>query len=157
MAVKPIPEGYRTVTPYLAVDDAAEAIEYYKKAFGAKERGRMEAPDDKIGHAELEIGDSLVMLSDPFPQATTRTPKELGGTSASVFLYVDDVDAVVKRAVDAGATVTMEVADQFWGDRFGSVQDPFGHSWSIATHVEDVPPEEMAERAKKAMAAMSSS
>lgn len=156
MAVKPIPEGYRTVTPYLAVDDAAEAIEYYKKAFGAKERGRMETPDGKIGHAELEIGDSLVMLSDPIPEATTRTPKELGGTSASVFLYVEDVDAVVKRAVDAGATVTMEVADQFWGDRFGSVQDPFGHSWSIATHVEDVPPEEMAERAKKAMAAMSS-
>ena len=157
MAVKPIPEGYRTVTPYLAVDDAAEAIEYYKKAFGAKERGRMETPDGKIGHAELEIGDSLVMLSDPIPEATTRTPKELGGTSASVFLYVEDVDAVVKRAVDAGATVTMEVADQFWGDRFGSVQDPFGHSWSIATHVEDVPPEEMAERAKTAMAAMSSS
>ena len=156
MAVKPIPEGYRTVTPYLAVDDAAEAIEYYKKAFGAKERGRMETPDGKIGHAELEIGDSLVMLSDPIPEATTRTPKELGGTSASVFLYVEDVDAVVKRAVDAGATVTMEVADQFWGDRFGSVQDPFGHSWSIATHVEDVPPEEMAERAKTAMAAMSS-
>ena len=156
MAVKPIPEGYRTVTPYLAVDDAAEAIEYYKKAFGAKERVRMETPDEKIGHAELEIGDSLVMLSDPIPEATTRTPKELGGTSASVFLYVEDVDAVVKRAVDAGATVTMEVADQFWGDRFGSVQDPFGHSWSIATHVEDVPPEEMAERAKRAMAAMSS-
>ena len=97
------------------------------------------------------------MLSDPIPEATTRTPKELGGTSASIFLYVEDVDAVVKRAVDAGATVTMEVADQFWGDRFGSVQDPFGHSWSIATHVEDVPPEEMPERAKKAMAAMSSS
>jgi PhnB protein len=156
MAVKPIPEGYHTVTPYLAVDDAAEAIEYYKKAFGAKERGRMEAPGGKIGHAELEIGDSLVMLSDPFPQATTRTPKELGGTTTSVFMYVEDVDAVVKQAVDAGATVTMEVADQFWGDRFGSVQDPFGHLWSIATHVEDVPPEEMAERAKAAMAAMAS-
>jgi len=156
MATKPIPEGYNTVTPYLAVDDAAAAIEYYKKAFGATERARMEAPNGKIGHAELEVGDSLVMLSDPFPQATTRTPKELGGTSASVFLYVEDVDAVVKQAVEAGATITMEVADQFWGDRFGSVQDPFGHSWSIATHVEDVPPEEMAERAKKAMAAMSS-
>jgi len=156
MAVKPIPEGYHTVTPYLAVDGAAEAIEYYKKAFGAKERGRMEAPDGTIGHAELEIGDSLVMLSDPFPQATTRTPKELGGTSASVFMYVEDVDAVVKQAVEAGATVTMEVEDQFWGDRFGTVQDPFGHLWSIATHVEDVPPEEMAERAKAAMAAMSS-
>lgn len=156
MAVKPIPDGYRTVTPYLVVDDAAEAIDYYTKAFGAKERGRMEAPGGKIGHAELEIGDSLVMLSDPFPQATTRTPKELGGTSASVFLYVEDVDAVVKQAVDAGATITMEVEDQFWGDRFGTIQDPFGHLWSIATHVEDVPPEEMAERAKAAMAAMSS-
>jgi PhnB protein len=156
MATQPIPEGYRTVTPYLAVDDAAEAIEYYTKAFGAKERARMETPDGKIGHAELEIGDSLVMLSDPFPQASTRSPKELGGTSVSVFMYVEDVDAVVKQAVDAGAKVTMEVADQFWGDRFGSVMDPFGHLWSIATHVEDVPPEEMAERAKAAMAAMSS-
>lgn len=157
MATKPIPEGYHTVTPYLAVDDAAQAIEYYKKAFGAKERARMETPDGNIGHAELEIGDSLVMLSDPFPQASTRPPKELGGTTASVFMYVDDVDSFVQRAVDAGATITMEVADQFWGDRFGSVQDPFGHSWGIATHVEDVPPEEMAERAKTAMAAMSSS
>jgi PhnB protein len=156
MAVKPIPEGYHTVTPYLAVDDAVEAIEYYKNAFGATERVRMEAPGGKIGHAELEIGDSLVMLSDPLPQFSTRPPKELGGTSVSVFMYVEDVDAVVKRAVDAGATITMEVADQFWGDRFGSVQDPFGHLWSIATHVEDVPPEEMAERAKAAMAAMSS-
>jgi PhnB protein len=154
MATKPIPEGYHTVTPYLAVDDASQAIEYYKKAFGAKERVRMEAPGGKIGHAELEIGDSLVMLSDPFPQATTRPPKELGGTSASVFMYVEDVDAFVKRAVDEGATMTMEVTDQFWGDRFGSVTDPFGHSWSIATHVEDVPPEEMAERAKQAMAEM---
>jgi PhnB protein len=156
MAVKPIPDGYHTVTPYLAVDGAAEAIEYYKKAFDAKELARMETPDGKIGHAELQIGDSLVMLADPFPQATTRTPKELGGTSAGVFMYVEDVDAVVERAVAAGATITMDVADQFWGDRFGSVTDPFGHSWSIATHVEDVPPEEMAERAKKAMAAMSS-
>jgi PhnB protein len=156
MATKPIPEGYQTVTPYLAVDDAAQAIEYYQRAFGAKERVRMDTPDGKIGHAELEIGDSLVMLSDPFPQASTRPPKELGGTSVSVFMYVEDVDTVVKQAVSAGATITMEVADQFWGDRFGSIQDPFGHSWSIATHVEDVSPEEMAERAKEAMAAMSS-
>jgi PhnB protein len=156
MAVKPIPEGYHTVTPYLAVDDAAAAIEYYKKAFGAKERVRMNAPDGKIGHAELEIGDSLVMLSDPFPQASTKPPKELGGTSASVFMYVEDVDAVVKQAVDAGATIEMAIANQFWGDRFGTVADPFGHLWSIATHVEDVPPEEMAERAKAAMAAVSS-
>jgi PhnB protein len=156
MATQPIPEGYHTVTPYLAVEDATEAIEYYTKAFDAKERVRMETPDGKVGHAELEIGDSLVMLSDPFPQASTKPPNELGGTSVSVFMYVEDVDAVVKRAVDAGAMVTMEVADQFWGDRFGSVKDPFGHLWSIATHVEDVPPEEMAERAKAAMAAMSS-
>jgi PhnB protein len=156
MAVKPIPDGYHTVSPYLAVEDAAAAIEYYKKAFGATERVRMDAPGGTIGHAELEIGDSVVMLSDPFPQATTRPPSELGGTSASVFMYVEDVDAVVRKAVDAGATVEMEVADQFWGDRFGTVKDPFGHLWSIATHVEDVPPEEMAERAKQAMAAMAS-
>ena len=156
MATKPIPEGYHTVSPYLAVDDAARAIEYYLKAFGAKELVRMEAPGGKVGHAELELGDSRIMLSDPFPQASTRPPKELGGTSASVFMYVEDVDAAVKRAVDAGATVTMEVANQFWGDRFATITDPFGHVWSIATHVEDVPPEEMAERAKAAMAAMGS-
>jgi PhnB protein len=156
MAVQPVPDGYHTVSPYLAVEDAATAIDYYKKAFGATERVRMEAPDGKIGHAELEIGDSIVMLADPFPQASTKPPHELGGTSAGVFLYVEDVDAVVKRAVDAGATVTMEVADQFWGDRFGTVTDPFGHVWSVATHIEDVPPAEMAERAKAAMAAMAS-
>jgi PhnB protein len=156
MAVRPIPEGYHSVTPYLTVDNAAKAIEHYAKAFGAKERVRMDAPGGKIGHAELEIGDSLVMLSDALPQFAARPPKELGGTSASVFLYVQDVDEVVKQAVDAGATVEMEVADQFWGDRFGTVRDPFGHLWSIATHVEDVPPEEVAERAKAAMAAIGS-
>jgi PhnB protein len=155
MAVNPIPEGYHAA-PYLAVDDADAAIEYYRKAFGAKERVRMEAPGGRVGHAELEIGDSIVMLADPFPQGSTHPPKELGGTTVSVFMYVEDVDAVVKRAVDEGASVTMEVADQFWGDRFGSIVDPFGHSWSFATHVEDVPPEEVAERAKAAMAAMSS-
>ena len=155
MAVQPIPDGYHSVTPYLAVEDAAAAIDYYKQAFGARERVRMDAPGGKIGHAELEIGDSLVMLSDPFPQSSAQPPRELGGTSSSVFLYVEDVDTVVQRAVDAGATVTMEVEDQFWGDRFGTITDPFGHVWSIATHVEDVPPEEMAERAKAAMAAMS--
>jgi PhnB protein len=154
MAIQPIPEGYSTISPYLAVDDAAEAIEYYKKAFGAEETERMEAPGGKIGHAELKIGDSHVMLSDPFPQASTTPPKELGGTSASIFMYVEDVDAVVQKAVDAGATVTMEVEDQFWGDRFGSITDPFGHNWSIATHVEDLTPEEIEERGKAAMAAM---
>jgi PhnB protein len=155
MSVKPIPEGYHSVAPYLTVDDAAAAIEFYKDAFGANERTRMDAPDGKIGHAEIEIGDAIVMLSDAFPQFATRSPKELGGTSVGVFMYVEDVDAVVKQAVAAGATVTREVEDQFWGDRYGSVQDPFGHVWSIATHVEDVPPEEMAERVKAAMAAMS--
>ena len=154
MSVQPVPQGYHTLIPYLAVDDAAKAIEYYTTAFGAKERARMDGPDGKIGHAELEIGDSLVMLSDAFPDATTRPPTELGGASASVFMYVENVDDVVRQAVDAGATVTMEVADQFWGDRFGTVSDPFGHSWSIATHVEDLTPEEIAERAKQAMAAM---
>jgi PhnB protein len=156
MATKPIPDGYHTLTPYLAVDDAAAAIEYYMQAFGAKERVRMDGPDGKIAHAELEIGDSLVMLSDPFAQSDTRSPKELGGTTGGVFMYVEDVDKTVEKAVEAGATVTMEIADQFWGDRFGSIVDPFGHHWSIATHVEDVPPDEMAERAKQAMAAMSS-
>jgi PhnB protein len=156
MATKPIPEGYHTLSSYLAVEDAASAMEYYAKAFGAKEVVRMDAPGGKIGHAELAIGDSRIMLSDPFPQSSTRPPKELGGTTGSMFMYVDDVDAVVKQAVDAGATVTMEVADQFWGDRFGTITDPFGHVWSIATHVEDVPPEEMAERAKTAMAATGS-
>jgi PhnB protein len=155
MATKPIPEGYRTVTPYLAVDDAAAAIEYYKKAFGAKESVRMDGPENRIAHAELEIGDSRIMLSDPFPHASTKPPHELRGTSVSIFMYVEDVDSVVKQAVDAGATITMEVADQFWGDRMGSIVDPFGHSWSLGTHVEDVPPEEMEERAKAAMASMS--
>ena len=152
---KPIPDGYYTVTPYLAVQGAADAIDWYKEAFGATERGRMDMPDGSIAHAEIKIGDSIVMISDPFPQSTVKSPKELGGTSASIFLYVEDVDAVVKQAVDAGATMTMEVADQFWGDRFGTVSDPFGHTWSVATHIEDLTPEEIAERGKAAMAAMS--
>jgi PhnB protein len=151
-----IPEGYQTLTPYLTVDDAAAAIAFYGRAFGAKERTRMAGPDGKIAHAELEIGDSVVMLSDPFPQFATKSPKELGGTSVGVFMYVENVDDVFRQAVDVGATPLREPEDQFWGDRFGSVTDPFGHSWQIATHVEDVPPEEMAERAKTAMAAMSS-
>jgi PhnB protein len=154
MAVKPIPEGYHTLSPALAVDNASEAIEFYKRAFGAKERSRMPAPDGLIAHAELEIGDSVVMLADPFPQSTARPPKEIGGTSVGLFIYVEDVDAVVKQAADAGAMVTMEPDDMFWGDRFGAVTDPFGHAWQIATHVEDVPPEEIEERGRAAMAAM---
>jgi PhnB protein len=153
MAVKPIPEGHHSVTPYLAVDDASAAIEFYTRAFGAKEVMRMAAPDGKIGHAEVEIGDSRVMLSDPFPQATTRPPKELGGTTSSVFLYVEDIDAVFKQAVGAGATAAMEPTDMFWGDRFGAVIDPFGHHWSLATHIADLSEDEVA---KAAMAAMGS-
>jgi PhnB protein len=157
MGTQPIPEGYNTVSPYLAVDDAAAAIEFYKRAFGAEETMRMDWGNGRIGHAELKIGDSHVMLSDPFPQSSTTSPKELGGTTGSIFMYVEDVDAVFKQAVDAGATATMEPENMFWGDRFGSITDPFGHVWSIATHVEDVPPEEMEERSKAAMAAMSTS
>ena len=157
MAVQPIPEGYNSVTPYLAVEDASAAIDFYQRAFGAKERARMAGPGGSVMHAELEIGDSLIMLSDPFPQASTRNPKELGGTSVSIFLYVDDIDAVYKQAVDAGGTSLMEPDDMFWGDRFGSVQDPFGHSWTIATHVEDVSPEEMQKRSEEFMASMAGS
>ena len=156
MAVKPIPEGYHTVTPYIVVENASEAIEFYKRAFGAQERGRMEGPGGMVAHAELQIGDSPIMLSDPFPQSTVRPPNTIGGTSASIFLYVEDVDTAFKQAVEAGATVEMEVADQFWGDRFGTLTDPYGHTWSIATRIEDLSPEEIAERGQAAMAAMSS-
>jgi PhnB protein len=157
MPTKPVPEGYSTLTAYLAVDDAAAALDYYTRAFGAEERVRMHGPDGKVGHAELQIGDSKLMLSDPIPQSSTKPPKEIGGTSASVFMYVENVDAVVEKAVEAGATVTMEVEDQFWGDRFGTITDPFGHVWSIATHIEDLAPEEIEERGKAAFAAMSGS
>ena len=154
MAAKPIPEGYHSVSPALSIDGAAESIEFYKRAFGANERYRMPWPDGTVAHAELEIGDSVVMLSDPFPESGVTPRRALGGTSVGIFLYVEDVDAVFQQAVDAGATVTTPLEDMFWGDRFGSVTDPFGHHWSLATHVEDVPPEEMEERAKAAMAAM---
>jgi uncharacterized glyoxalase superfamily protein PhnB len=152
---KPIPENYHALTPSLAVENAAQAIEFYKRAFGAKERERMPGPGDTIAHAALEIGDSVLMLSDPMPQSTVTPPTKLGGTSVGIFLYVEDVDSVVQDALDAGATVKMPVADQFWGDRFGVVADPFGHTWQIATHVEDLRPEEIMERGKTAMASMS--
>ena len=154
MSVQPVPEGYNTLSPALAVENAAEAIEFYKRAFGATERFRMEGPGGTIAHAELEIGDSVVMLADPFAISTVRPPKEIGGTTVSIFVYTEDVDAFVQRAVDAGATVVMAVADQFWGDRYGTISDPFGHHWAVATHVEDVSPEEMARRGEQAMAAM---
>jgi PhnB protein len=154
MAVKPIPEGYHSLQTYLAVEDAARAIDFYKQAFGADEILRMPGPDGKIGHAELQIGDSKLMLSDPFPQSSVRPPAERGGPTGSVFMYVDDVDATFEQAKGAGATVVMELEDMFWGDRFGTLADPFGHVWSIATHKEDLSEEEMAERSKAAMAQM---
>ena len=154
MAPKPVPEGYNTVTPYLAVDGAKKAIEFYKRAFGATERLVMPGPGDTIGHAEIEIGDSVVMVSDPFPQSSIKAPTAVGATTAGVFLYVDDVDEVFKQAIDAGGTEVSAPENMFWGDRFASVADPFGHQWQMATHVEDVSPEDMAERAKEAMASM---
>ncbi len=154
MAVKPIPEGYHAVSPALTIDGATEAIDFYKRAFGATERLRMPGPEGQIAHAELEIGDSVVMLSDPFPQSTVKPPSQLGGTSVGIFVYVEDVDAVFQQAVNAGATATMPVEDMFWGDRFGQVADPFGHTWQIATHKEDVSPEELAERGAAALASM---
>jgi PhnB protein len=155
MAVKPIPEGYHSLQIYLAVEDASKAIDFYKEAFDAEETIRMPRPDGSVAHAELQIGDSKLMLSDPFPQSTVRPPSERGGTTASVFMYVDDVDATFEQAQQAGATVASPLEDMFWGDRFGTLSDPFGHVWSVATHKEDLSEEEMAERSKAAMAEMS--
>lgn len=143
--VKPVPEGYHTLTPFLNLKGADKAIEFFKRAFGATERGRMAGPDGAIMHAEIQIGDSIVMLSE----AAMRPPMP-----ASLFIYVPDADAAFARAVAAGAAVVMPLADQFWGDRFGTVSDAYGNTWSIATHIEDVPPEEMGKRAQAAMAAM---
>ena len=148
--VKPIPEGYHSVTPYLIVDGAARAIEFYKQAFGAVETFRMEAPGGRVGHAEVKIGDSHVMLADEHPEIGARGPRALGGSPVSLTLYVEDVDATVARAVEAGAKLKRPVADQFYGDRTGGVEDPFGHVWFVATHVEDVPYEELKKRAAAA-------
>ncbi len=153
--VKPIPDGYRTITPYITVRGAARAIDFYQRAFGAEEKERMPGPDGtSVMHAELTIGDSVLMLSDEFPQMGCRSPQTLGGSTGYLFLYVPDVDAAVKRAVDAGAKISMPVADMFWGDRFGKVSDPFGHEWGLATHKEDLTPDEISKRAAAAMAAM---
>ena len=149
MATKPIPDNYPRVTPYLCIDGAAAAIDFYKKAFGATERMRMGAPEGKIGHAEIEIEGGLIMLADEYPDMNFRSPKALGGSPVTVHMYVADVDAFCGRAAAAGATVLRAVADQFYGDRAGQLKDPFGHTWSIATHVEDVSPEEMQKRAAK--------
>ena len=151
---KPIPDGYHAVTPYLVVDDAARAIDFYKRAFGATEVFRMDGPNGKIGHAELKINDSMIMVADEMPQMGTRSPKSLGGSTVGIFLYVMDVDVVFRQAEQAGAKVEMPVSDMFWGDRYGKLTDPFGHSWSLATHIEDVGPQEMKARAEAAMAKM---
>jgi PhnB protein len=145
---KPVPDGYHTVTPYLVIKNAGKAIKFYKEAFGATELTRLAAPDGGVMHAEIRIGDSPVMLCDECPDWNSLSPQTIGGTSVSIVLYLEDVDTVVNRAVAAGATLLMPVADQFWGDRMGTVADPFGHKWSIATHTEDVAPEEISKRAK---------
>lgn len=150
-AVKPIPEGFHNVTPYLFVRTAALAIDYYKKVFGATEIMRMPGPDGRIMHAEIRIGDSIVMLADENPTEGMMSPKTVGGYSIGLHVYVEDVDAVVKNAIENGAKGLRPVRNQFYGDRTGSVLDPFGHLWSVATHVEDVAPEEL----KKRMKAMS--
>lgn len=143
--VKPIPDGYHSVTPYLIVDGASEAIDFYKKAFGATELFRMEH-QGKIGHAEIKIGDSPVMLSDEHPQMGYKGPKSMGGTPVSLMIYVDDVDTVYKRAIESGGIEVKPLQDQFYGDRSGTLTDPFGHVWTVATHKEDVTPEEIDKR-----------
>jgi PhnB protein len=150
--VKYIPDGYHSVTPYLYIDGAAAAIDFYKKAFGAIETVRMLSPDGKIGHAEIKIGDSHVMLADQNERVGAYSPKHYGGVPGNLMIYVEDVDSVFKRAVDAGATVNRPLADQFYGDRNGGIEDPFGHHWFISTHIRDVSPEEM----KQAMEQMAS-
>ena len=149
---KPIPDGYPRVTPYLCVDGADAAIAFYTKVLGATEKVRMGAPQGKIGHAELELGDSVVMLADEHPEVGFLSPKSVGGTPVTISVYVEDVDVVYERAVAEGASAERPVEDQFYGDRTGQFQDPFGHRWHVATHVEDVPPEEMQKRAAEAMA-----
>jgi PhnB protein len=150
-AAQPIPSGYHTITPYLRIRGAAQAIEFYKKAFGAEEVLRMAGPDGKVMHAEIKIGDSHIMLGDEFPSMGGLSPLSIGGTGSGLHLYVRDADAVFNRAVAAGAKVKMPLADMFWGDRYGQLMDPFGHEWSVGTHIEDVTPEEMMRRGQEAM------
>ena len=149
--MKKIPEGMHSITPHLVCAGAAKAIDFYTQAFGATEQGRMPGSDGRLMHAAVKIGDSTVMLVDEMPEWGALGPKALKGSPVTIHIYVEDVDALVARAVKAGAKVTMPVADQFWGDRYGKLEDPFGHHWSVATHVRDVTPEEM----KKAMQQMS--
>lgn len=154
MAVKPIPEGYHSITPFMTVKDCARAVEFYKQAFGAEDRGMAKGPDGKVMHAEIKIGDSIIMLSDEFPDYGVLAPQSAGNTSMGLHIYVADVDAAFDRAVKAGAKVEMPVMDQFWGDRYGKLKDPFGHKWSIATHVKDMSEDEMKRAMDDAMAKM---
>ena len=151
MAVRPIPEGFHTATPYLVVDKGMEAIEFYKKAFGATEIMLLPLPGGKIGHAEIKIGDSPIMLADECPQMEFRSPITLGGSAVSICLYVEDADELFKKAIEAGAQEMRPVADQFYGDRSGTLKDPYGHVWTIATHQEDVSPKEMQKRFAEVM------
>ena len=153
-SIKPIPDGYHTVNTYLTVQDGPAAIDFYQKAFGMEVAFRLDSPPGKVGHAELRLGDSTIMLSDEMVGGACRSPKALGGTSVTLFLYVPDVDKTFNQAVAAGGQVVMPVEDMFWGDRFGSVTDPFGHNWGLATHIEDLSPEELQKRAAAAMAQM---
>lgn len=146
-SVKPIPDGFHSVTPYLSIRNAAKAIDFYKRAFGAQVRYQMATPDgQKVAHAEITIGNSIVMLCDEMPEFGNKSPEALGGSPVNFAVYVQDADAVFKKAIDAGATVVRPIADQFYGDRAGCVRDPFGHGWTLMTHKEDVPPEEMEKR-----------
>ena len=149
--VAPIPEGYRTITPYLNVRGAAEALDFYQKAFGAEELYRMNGPDGKVMHAEIQLGDSRFMLAEEMEDWGNHSPSTLGGTSFTLMVYVEDCDAAFQRAIDAGATEVMPVSDQFYGDRSGVVEDPFGHRWNLSTHVEDVAPDEMDRRMREMM------
>lgn len=151
MAVKPIPDGYNQAIPYLTCKNAAKALEFYVKAFGATELMRMAAPDGKIGHAEIKIGNAIIMISDEYPEMQIQSPQTLGGTPVGIYVYVPDVDAFNQRAIAAGATVQRPIADQFYGDRSVTLGDPFGHRWFFATHKEDVAPDELQKRAKAAM------
>jgi PhnB protein len=147
----PVPEGYPRVTPYLIVDGGSEAIDFYTKVLGADERMRMPGPDGRLGHAELELGDSVIMLADENTEMGARSPRSIGGSPVTIHVYVDDVDATFERALQAGASSLQPVEDRFYGDRVGQLEDPFGHHWSLATHVEDVAPEEMSKRAAEMM------
>ncbi|HEU5196759.1 MAG TPA: VOC family protein [Methylomirabilota bacterium] len=153
MNVKPVPDGHRSVTPYLAIKNATKALEFYARAFGAIERYRLTMPDGRIGHAEITLGDSVIMLADEFPEYGGTAPHTLGGSPVSIHLYVEDVDAFVKRAIDAGARERKPVMDQFYGDRSGQLEDPFGHLWWVATHKEDVATAELQKRADALFAA----